>query len=388
MVSFGQMHLALLAALAASSSAASDAAVRQYRGDATGALRAAEAALAFSPDDPVARVTATCAAIEAGDLRRADVVLAPLERRQPAPPRAAVLRRVIERRRGSSRGPLMQDLALAWSDAGRPDVSEADPAVAHASQAPLPAIPTSVALTPGERLLIAPPDGADAQRALAIASVADASPSALVANLQVLGLLGMQPCRPDPTEQRRAVARAMEAAARAAPENGYITVAGWLAGCPKRLDAAGVDLLMNAAKRSEFRYPREQSFREILGVTERIDARNARARAITTWLALDVPLMRLVKLAESVEERALRRAAGRAIGAIGLRMADGDAWLERLQGLTLAQKGSDLSEDEGAKAQARARVESERALYRDWAETKRLMGSLAVRCGVAGVDSG
>ncbi len=158
---------------------------------------------------------------------------------------------------------------------------------------------------------------------------------------------------------------------RTVPENGYVTVAG----CPKRLDAAGVALLTSAAARSEFRYPRERAFREILAVTERLDVAHARGRAIPAWLALDVPLVRLVTLAESVKDPSLRRAAGRAIGAIGLRMAEGDAWLERLQGLTLAQKGAGLSEDEDAMARARARVEGERALYREWADTKRLMGT-------------
>ncbi|BDG06613.1 hypothetical protein AMOR_56090 [Anaeromyxobacter oryzae] len=269
----------------------------------------------------------------------------------------------------------MQDLALAWRDAGRPDLAGADPGVADAPQTALPALPTSVSLTAAERLLIAPPDGADEQRALALASAAEADRNALVANLQVLGMLGMQTCPADPSEQRRAVARAVEAAARSVPGNGFVTVAGWLAGCPKRLDPDGVALLAKAAASSEFRYPRERAFREIQAISERADRANARVRAISAWLALDVPLMRLVALAEAIEDAQTRRAAGRAIAAIGFRMMDGDAWLERLQGATLAQKGARLAEDEGETARVGARVEAERAAYAEWSATIRSMGT-------------
>jgi hypothetical protein len=176
-------------------------------------------------------------------------------------------------------------------------------------------------------------------------------------------------------EQRKAVAAAMEAAVRAVPENGYVIVAGWIAGCPNRIDATNVAILTNAAARPEFRYPRERAFREIAAVTERVDIPAARARAISAWLALDIPLWRLVALAESVEDPATRRAAGLAIAAIGFRMADGDAWLERLQGVTLAQKGAGLSEDENAIARACERANAERGGYREWADANRLMGS-------------
>lgn len=368
------MEPALLLLLALAASPASDAGVRQYRGDAAGALRAAESALASSPGDAATSLAATCAAIELGDLQRAGTLLTPLERRRSAPPRAAVLRRLIERRHRSSSGALMVDLALAWRDAGRPNLADADPEVSRASQEPLPAVPTSATLTPGEHLLLATPTAPADQRRLALAAAAEADRNALVANVEVLGLLGMQPCPSDLAEQRAGAARALEAALRADAENGYLPVAAWIAGCPTRLDASAVALLANAAARSKFKLPRERAFREILAMTERADAPNARARAISAWLALDVPFIRLAALAEAVEDPSLRRAAGRAIAAIGWRLVEGDAWLERLQGVTLLQKGARLAGEEDAIARAGARVEAEYAVYREWAEAKWALG--------------
>ncbi len=226
----------------------------------------------------------------------------------------------------------------------------------------------------GERLLLAAPDSLDDQRRLALAAAAEADRNALVVNLEVLGLLGMQACPDNVTEQRAGAARALEAALRSDPENGYSAVAAWIAGCPVRLDAPGVALLANAAARSKFKFPRERAFREILAMTERADAPNARARAISAWLALDVPFIRLAALAEAVEDPSLRRAAGRAIAAVGWRLVEGDAWLERLQGVTLLQKGARLAGDEDAIVRAGARVEAEHAVYREWAEAKRALG--------------
>jgi len=354
--------LALVVTLSASPSVP-EVAMQQYRGDAAGALRRAEAAVAAAPLDPGGRLVATCAAIELGDLRRAESLLAPLEGLERPPPRAAVLRRLIERRRSSSSASLMLDLALAWRDAGRPDLAGEDPGVTGAPLAALGALPPSVSLTAAERLLIALPDGAEEQRALAIAAAADADRNALIANLQVLGLLAMQACPADPSAQRKAAARATKAAAGSAPGNGFVSVVGWLAGCPERLDAAGVTLLVEAAARPEFRYPRERAFRELLAICERADGPSARLRAISAWLALDVPLLRLVALAEAIEDPGARRAAGRALAAIGWRMLEGDAWYERLQGAALAEKGARLTEDEAEAARVRARVEPERAAY-------------------------
>jgi len=88
----------LLPALAATPPAAADAAVQQYRGDAEGALRAAESILTSRLDELEAGLVATCAAIEAGDLRRSDTLLAGVERPKNPPARAAVLRHLFARR--------------------------------------------------------------------------------------------------------------------------------------------------------------------------------------------------------------------------------------------------------------------------------------------------
>lgn len=364
--------LFLALALAGAQPSAADAVLLQHRGDAVGALRLAETILRRS-EDPIAGLVATCAAIEAGDLRRADALLRPIERRTNTPPRAAVLRQLISRRARSSGGSLMDDLALAWRDAGRPDLSAADPELDAWRHAPS-SLPASVVLSPGDRLLLAPPQDKEEQRQLALAAAATAQRNAFVVNLKALGLLGMLDCPKDLAQQRAAVAQLLTAAGNGARDNGYVVVVGWIATCPDALDMEGTALLADAAKRAQFGYPRTRAFDEILAVTKRLRDPNPRAHAISAWLALDSPLMRLVKLSDSIQDPALRGKAGMALQAIGRRMGEATAWLERLQGWSLAVHGAKLSGDGAVIARARSSVEAQRCEYREWADAKGKMG--------------
>jgi hypothetical protein len=355
-----------------------DAALLQFLGDAPGALRAAEHLLAETPDDAGARLLGCTAAIEAGELDRGSELLAPLERRVPPPPRAGVLRQLLARRRRDPSEPMGHALALAWSAAGRPDLS-ADaslPDVTATAIVPvLSGLPSP--LTPGERFLFT---SAPVPPALALEASRDAADNPFVVNLALLSGLAMRRCPADPAERRRMVGPVAEAAARAAPGNGYVVLLGWLAGCPARLDARAVSRLESLAALPRFEVPRARAFREIQALAERSFA-SPRIRAISTWLGLDAPLVRLPPLAEGLRDPALRRRAGAAIERIGRRTAEGTAWLDRLVGLTVSEEGARLVGDPGRLAAAEARARAGRARYHAARALEQRVGSWPFAAG-------
>ncbi|HSN89592.1 MAG TPA: tetratricopeptide repeat protein [Anaeromyxobacteraceae bacterium] len=108
------IQVALLTIQLATAPTAADAAALQYAGDPLAALRIAEQLAAARPDDVAARLLGACAALEAGRFRRAEALLDPLERRAAPPPRAKVLRALLERRMRASDEPFMRALAATW----------------------------------------------------------------------------------------------------------------------------------------------------------------------------------------------------------------------------------------------------------------------------------
>lgn len=364
--------VALLAVQLAATPTAADAAALQYAGDPVGALRIVEQLVAERPDDVTARLLGTCAAIEAGRLRSANELLTPLERQTPPSPRAAVLRDLLERRIRAPGEPLMRALAVAWNHVGRPDLASDEPSLDAAGRAAAPV--GSRARSAADRLLFEMPDATDERAAAVFAAARELTGAPVVVYLEILGALSFLECPADATQRNVAAARAAEAARRALPSNGYVEVAALVARCPRRLDAVGVARLEEAGARAEFRYPRQEAFAQLLQLAERIDGPNARRRAISAWLALDVAGMQLRPMLEGQTDPELRRRAARAVERIGWRLADGTAWLERLMGLSLAQAGERLGEDDPRSATFWRRPEAQRDLYRAWSESTNRLG--------------
>src|SRR5690349_17378292 len=107
----GPLALLLGGALGLGPTAAERAALLQLRGDTTPALAAADTILVKAPGDPGALFVAACAAVESGDLDRASTFTTRLE--QAREPHAAVMKKLIERRRGQKDEPLREALAFA-----------------------------------------------------------------------------------------------------------------------------------------------------------------------------------------------------------------------------------------------------------------------------------
>jgi hypothetical protein len=369
------LPLALLASLTLSASpstpTAAEAAAVLYRGDPDGALRLTDALLEASPGDVTARLLATCAAIEGGHLERAGTLLAPLEALRPPPPRAAVLRRLIARRAGAPREPLLRALAASWSLVGRPDLEEDEPLL----RPPSPADPGPPAgLGAAERLLFDLPREPEAQKALAIEAAHDLDGRPLVASLEILGILASQPCPKDPAGRDEAVAQALRTARRADPGNGYVELAGLLARCPRGLGAADVAALGEVAARPTCAYPRERAFRELLDLATRLDAPSARRRAISSWLGLDVAGYQLVQLAEAFPDPVGRRRLGVALEALGRRQAADSAWFDQLVASSLVERGARLAGDEAYAAAVADEVAKLRERFQSATDARKALG--------------
>jgi hypothetical protein len=183
----------LLGALGVGPTAAESAALMQLRGDTSAALAAADAILVKDPGDPGALFVAACAAIESGDLDRASSYAARLEQRQHDP-HAAVLKKLIERRRAANDTPLREALVSAWKDAGCPDLGAAPLLRASESWGPL--LPkfdreARARLTAGERFVFdnGNPATSSAFVEAAIRAAAEAEKNPVVVNLEILGAL-------------------------------------------------------------------------------------------------------------------------------------------------------------------------------------------------------
>jgi hypothetical protein len=368
----GAIQLVLVAVQLAAPPTPADAAAVQYAGDPLGALRIAERLVATRPDDVTARLVATCAALEAGKLRAANDLLAPLERTTPPPPRALVLRRLLERRIRAPGEPFTRALALAWNQAGRPDLASDEPLLDGASQAPGPDRPHTHGAA--SRLLFDTPNTADERAVAALAASEELTGAPVVVALQILGSLSFVECPADAAQRNAAVGGTVETARRALPRNGYVEVAGILARCPRRLSSADIARLEEASARPEFGYPRPEAFDQLLQLAERVDRPSARRRAIAAWLALDIAGVQLRALVEAEPDPELRRRAARAMERIGWRFVDGTAWLERLMGLSLAHAAEGSGRAGSRPASFWKRSEAQRDLYRAWSESKNRLG--------------
>ncbi len=207
----------------------------------------------------------------------------------------------------------------------------------------------------------------------ALAASKELNGAPAVVALEILGALSYLECPADPAERNAAAVRAVAVARGAFQGNGYVEVAGLIARCPRRLTGADVARLEEAAARPEFGYPRKAAFEQILHRAGRIDPPNARLRAISAWLALDVAGMQLRAMLEQTDPE-LRRRAAPAVERIGWRLTDGAAWLERLMGLSLAQAAANMSPDDQRPTSFWQRAEAQRELYRAWSESKSRLG--------------
>jgi hypothetical protein len=224
-----------------------------------------------------------------------------------------------------------------------------------------------------DRLLFNLPAVERERAATAVAASKALAAAPAVAALEILGALSYLECPADPAERNAAADRAVAMARESFHGNGYVELAGLIARCPRRLTSADVARLEEAAGRPEFTYPRKAAFEQILHRAERIDPPNARRRAISAWLALDVAGMQLRAMLEQTDPD-LRRRAVPAVERIGWRLADGEAWLEKLIGLSLAQAAASMSPDDPRPTSFWQRSDVPRELYRAWSESKSRLG--------------
>jgi hypothetical protein len=352
----------LLGALGLGPTAAERAALLQLRGEATAALAAADAILAKDPGDRGALFVAACAAIESGDLDRASTYTTRLEQRQ-RDPHVAVLRKLIERRRGRTLEPLREDVILAWKEAGRPDLG-AKPML-HASESwgeLLPKIDREARarLTSGERFMFenGNPATSSAYVEAAIRAAADAEKNPTVVNLEVLGALTpfAEVAGVDRRAASDAAAHAGRIVASADPHNGYMALAALLAAAPGDVPFSAADLAVieGALQKPRFEYPRDESLAQLREVAARVDPPHGNLRAWSAALGNSVPLFRVWQRAEAVKEAELRVRAGRVLQQIGARLRVAGAMLDKNLSFALEVKGAVLRGDATAVEAAKA----------------------------------
>jgi len=367
----GLLHAGLLAAYLGAVPTPADIMAIQYAGDAEGALRAAESLVAAHPADMTARLVAASAAIEAGALRQAHEHLRAVEGQDCVPRRTAVLRALLDRRVREPKGSIMKALAAAWNEAGRPDLQE--------DGSPLAWTPSSYLwtreLTSAEQLLLQMPEGKDERLALAVAAAREGKEAGPVAYWQVLGTLANQECPVEPAQVNAAVERSFAVVKASEPGNGYSELAELLARCPRALGAPELDRLEAAVSRPQFEYPRAQAFDELLQLARGIAPAPARPAAVSAWLALDQGAFHLASLGEAQSDPLLRRRVGKVMEQVGLRLARGTAWLDRLVGVALVQRGAKMAGDEAHLAEVSALVKEQRAAYQAWAAPSSQMGT-------------
>jgi hypothetical protein len=191
----------------------------------------------------------------------------------------------------------------------------------------------------------------------------------------VLGALAFLKCPGDPAQVNAAVERSYAIIKTTEPRNGYTELAALLARCPRVLGASELDLLEEAVMRPQFEYPREKAFDELLLLAQGIAPAPARPAAVSAWLALDMGAFSLASLGEAQPDPLLRRRAAKVMEQVGLHLTRGTAWLDRLVGVELVQRGAKAAGDEAHLAEMSTLVEKERAAYQAWAVPNGQMGS-------------
>ncbi|HSN92315.1 MAG TPA: hypothetical protein VLS93_13880 [Anaeromyxobacteraceae bacterium] len=362
----------LLSALAvAPGIQARQAAVLQLRGELVAARARIDAALAEGPDDVAALFVAACIAIESGRLDDASTYASRLARRSPAPPQATVVKALVQRRREHPGEPLREAVAEAWRVAGRPDLSGGLPGLERLRESselvPQLARERLPALGPGEKLLFdRPPDEVDRLRAV-FAAARRPERNPLVVNLELLGELAyLAPnAGSDATRATEAAARVGQVVTAADPGNGYLRIAWWLAAAPETqpLSEADLDLLEREAARPRFGYPRREMLGQLRVMAHRVDPDHADMRATLAALGAPVAMFVLWKRAEVTRRdgasgvRTSARAAG-ALAAVGRRLGESRAILDRMVGAKLERTGALLGGDAEAIAATNARTDA------------------------------
>lgn len=370
--------------LAAQPPSAQHASLLNMRGESAAARAEIAAVLADHPKAPSALFAAACFALEAGALDDARKYAAALRNTKPVPPHTDVLEALIERRVQVPNEPIDQALAVAWTTAGRPDLSCKPLLPGMESWGTLlPKLtPEAVkGMTAGERLLLA--NEADAtsletlKLALEAARTVDANP--LVVNVEVLGLIGHRDAIPPALEAEveAAVSTLGPRVVAADGGNGYLALAAWLATgrADQPLGNSDLELLERAAAQLRFAVPRAAMFAELKKMATRIDPRFGALRAQSAALGTSVPLMRLSKRADATKEPLLRRRAGRALMTVATRLQSSGMLLERMLAAALEAKGATLAGDADQIAKASDRTARTREWYRAMTSAAERLGT-------------
>lgn len=353
-----------------------------WRGDLAEARREVESILATSPNDRGALVVSACVSLEAGRLDEVSRTAERLSSLTPTPVEAAVLQRLAERRKSHPTERMRDALAIAWKEAGRPDVS-GESALAQLSKgvesgkALLPPIDAAsrARLTLGERLALEPWNFGDlsVRTAAALRSADDAPGNPLFVNLEVLSLLA--PSKDDSAELRakkgRAARRVGAAVAAVDPQNGYLAVAAALAGESDEapLDGATLVKLEDAAALPRFEYPRRTVRSEMVVSARRADAARGDLRAASAALGSPVDaVVTLWRRAEATSDPAIRTRVARVLQVAGDGFESSNVLLERNLAVTLQFSAALLSGDSDRISRARAKRES----VRTWSEGLRV----------------
>ena len=356
----------LLVALGLGPTAAEHAALLQVRGDTAAARVSADTILGKHPGDAGALFVAACAALEGGELDIASEYTARLERGRSLP-QAAVLKRLVERRRSSPDEPLRDALVAAWKEAGRPDLSAEPLLRAIESWGPLlPPFDPKVRsrLTASERFIFdtgRPATTPAAYMKAASLASAEVEQNPVAVNLEILAALA-PPADVGEVDSSSAAQAAAAHVGRivvaADLDNGYLPLAAILASAPGNapLDSDEVAAIERALQRPRFEYTRDQALKQFRELAARIDPRHGELRAWSAAMGGSIPLYRLWMRAEHVEDGELRVRAGRVLQEVGERFHNAGTALEYALSVMLAQKGAELAGDAAAVEAARVEV--------------------------------
>jgi hypothetical protein len=345
------------------------AALLHMRGDLDEARTEIASLLGKHPADEAALFTATCFDIERGNLADAERHVAALERSSSTSLHARVLRALIARRQVDPREAIDDALIEAWKRAGRPDLSACPllPPLDSWSVIPDLDAETRKRLSPTVRLMFAYEWPATSPEFVKLAFEASgaAERNPLAVNVEILGAL--TPYEPLPnqlaTQAQRVAARVAPLVAAADPDNGYLTVAGWLPSGfrDQPLSREDLVLLERAVGSRRFELPRRRMLTELQDLATGFDPRYGVLRARAAALGAPVPLMRLWQRADATKDPGARLRAGAVLIATAERLASSGILLERMLALALAQKGARLSGDESRIADADAEAQRQRA---------------------------
>jgi hypothetical protein len=323
------------------------AAILYLRGDVTAARDETTAVLAKSPAGAPALFVRACLELESAGPVAADPFVTRLERLPSPPPQAAVLRKLVARRRSAPSEPIYDALGEAWKDAGRPDLSSVAllPPLESWMEDLVPPLPSGPGTpSPQERLVFTwamPPERLKV--ALQAAEQAEANP--LVVDLEILAAVMPRKEVPSGQNASRVAERVGRIVTAADASNGYLAVAAWLALGEEDQPISDGDLatLEAAVSKPRFEVPRRTLLEQLRSMAARVTPQYSELRARSASLATAVPIFHLWKRAEATKDPALRRRAGLVMGVIASRFACSGTVLERMLSAALAGKAAALT---------------------------------------------